>query len=181
MNQIVNKGFKKINSLFGLRLAMTILCILSSVSYALPDDKQKPIELKAGIADINQETHLGTYEQQVELDQGSSHLRADHATTYLTTKNQLEKAVVYGNATDQAHFWTLTEMNKPPLHAYADIIRYFPTQHIIELEGNARVIQGSDSYSAPKIRYDTEHQHVVSSSTKEAQTVIIIHPEKKNV
>ena len=45
--------------------------------------------------------------------------------------------------------------NKPPFHAYADTIRYYPLRHLIELIGNARVEQGNNSLSAAKITYDT--------------------------
>lgn len=157
-----------------------IFLTFTSICFALPDDKLQLLQVKAGSADINQYTHEGTYTQSVELDQGSTHLRADNAITKLNQKNKLTQAVANGSKNSQAHFWTLTDVNKPPLHAYANIIRYFPNKHLIELEGNARVEQGKDSFSAPKITYDTLHKHVVSNASKQGQTIIIIHPEKKH-
>lgn len=152
----------------------------TSICFALPDDKLQLLQVKAGSADINQDTHEGTYTQNVEIDQGSTHLRADNALTKLNQKNKLTQAIANGSKKAQAHFWTLTDVNKPPLHAYANIIRYFPNKHLIELEGNARVEQGKDSFSAPKITYDTLHKHVVSNASMQGQTIIIIHPEKKH-
>lgn len=154
----------------------TGLFLLTSLSYALPEDRQQILQMRADQADINQETHLGVYINHVEVDQGSTHLRAAHATTEVNQKNQLTKAVAKGDDKEQAHFWTLTDVDKPPLHAYANIIRYFPERHLIQLEGNARVVQGDDSFSAPTIDYDTLHQHVVSKTEGQGQTVIIIHP-----
>lgn len=151
--------------------------LISQTSFALPEDRQQPLQLKAGIADINQATHIGTYTHDVALDQGSTHLRADSAITEVGVKNQLIKAIANGNTHDPAHFWTLIDPQKLPLHAYAKIIRYFPERHLIQLEGNARVVQGLDSFSAPKISYDTLHQHIFSQSKGEPQTIILIHPE----
>lgn len=164
----------------------TVKCLLffflffTSVSFALTDDRLQLLQLKANYADINQETHEGAYTQNVELDQGSTHLRADNALTKVNNKNQLTEAIANGNKTEPAHFWTLVDIKKPPLHAYASIIRYFPERHLIELEGNAHVEQGTDSFSAPKISYDTLHKHVISNCNGLGQTVIIFHPENKN-
>lgn len=153
------------------------LVLLSPPCVALPSDKNKTLNFRANTADINQETHIGTYKDQVELDQGSTHLRASRALTEVSDKNKLMKAIAEGSKKEQAHFWTLTDEKKPPVHAYADIIRYFPEKHLIQLIGRARVEQGNDFFSAPTINYDTLHQHVLSESHHQGQTVIMIHPE----
>lgn len=157
--------------------AILLLLLISTHCFALPDDKTKTLQLRADTADINQTTRQGIYHNNVELDQGSTHLRAAHAMTVVNLQNQLIRATAEGDSAAQAHFWTLTDEKKPPLHAYANIIRYFPEKHRIQLEGKARVEQGIDSFSAPIIHYDTLHQHVISQSNHNDQTVIIIHPE----
>ena len=156
---------------------LLFLMLCSPLCFALPSDKNQILNFRANTADINQETHLGTYQDKVELDQGSTHLRASRAMTEINEKNKLIKAIAKGSKTEQAHFWTLTDEKKPPVHAYADTIRYFPEKHLIQLIGRARVEQGNDSFSAPTINYDTLHQHVLSQSHHQGQTVIIIHPE----
>ena len=157
-----------------------ILLLLSAtrLSFALPDDKKQILTLTADTADINQETRQGIFVHHVELDQGSTHLRAEHATAEVNLKNQLIKAIAKGDLKEQAHFWTLTDANKPPLHAYANTISYFPDQHLIVLTGKARVEQGTDSFVAPSITYDTLHQPVISKADNTGQTIIMIHPEK---
>lgn len=154
-----------------------LLLVLTSASFALPSDKNEVLTFRAHFADINQEVHLGVYKENVELDQGSTHLRADKALTEVDAKNRLIKAEAEGSKSQPAHFWTTIDEKKPPVHAYADTIRYFPEKHLIQLIGHARVIQGKDSFSAPTIHYDTLHQHVMSRSESKGQTVIIIHPE----
>lgn len=154
-----------------------ILLFTTPLGFALPTDKNQILNFRANTADINQETHLGTFNDKVELDQGSTHLRASRATTEFNDKNKLIKAIAEGSKREQAHFWTLMDEKKPPLHAYANTIRYFPEKNLIQLVGRAHVEQGSDSFSAPLIDYDTLHQHVLSQSNGQGQTLIVIHPE----
>lgn len=158
-------------------LMLILLCGYHAVM-SMPEDRNLVMALSADSADLNQKTHLGKYLGDVQFDQGSTHLRAAKATTTGNNKNKLICATAEGDKTHQAHFWTLPALNKPEMHAYADIIRYYPERHIIELSGNARIVQGKNSFQAPEIKYDTEKQHVLSSSNGEKRTAIIIHPEK---
>ena len=118
---------------------------------------------------------LATTNADTKLDQGSTHIRAAHASTTSNTANQLILAIAQGDTTRQAHIWTTTSLKKPPLHAYADTIRYQPLKHRIELLGHAKLIQGSQSFSAPVIHYDTLHQHIITARNDHARTQIIIH------
>ena len=144
---------------------------------ALADDQTKVLDLSANSADLDQKTHHGQYVGNVELNQGTTHLRAAKASTDTDEHHQLITAIAYGDKTDRAHYWTQTAEDKPLMHAYADIIRYFPEQHRIELEGHAEVIQGHDSLSAAKICYDTLKQRVITQNNKQLRTMIIFHPK----
>ncbi|WP_019217309.1 lipopolysaccharide transport periplasmic protein LptA [Legionella tunisiensis] len=159
---------------------LLILILASNLSLAMPDDREKLVELSADSADLNQQTHRGEYVGEVQFDQGTTHLRAAKAITEGDKYNKLIFAVAEGNDKGQAHYWTQTAIDKPLLHAYADIIRYYPNRHLIELIGNARVSQGDNSFAAPKISYDTLKQHVVSKSDGKTRTTIIIHPGKQS-
>ncbi len=161
-------------------LCVIIFALLTKIGFALPNDREQVIQVQANSADINQQTHRGIYIGDVQLDQGTTHVRAAQATTEGNEKNQLIKAIIQGNKETQAHFWSLTEVDKPPMHAYADTIYYYPEQHSIELVGNARVVQGKNSFAAPIINYDTLHQHVVSKNDGKARTMIIMHQGNKS-
>lgn len=159
---------------------IALLFLTCQTVLALPNDREKKLELSANSADLNQQTHQGEYFGQVNLAQGTTHLTAFKAITQGNKKNKLVLAVAFGNAKEQAHYWTQTALDKPLLHAYADIIRYYPERHLIELTGNARVVQGENSFAGAKISYDTLQQHVTSKSDGKTRILIIIHPEKKN-
>lgn len=158
-------------------LLLILTLLTSSIAFALPTDSKETLHVKADNADINQETRKGIFISHVELDQGTTHLRAAKAVTIVNEKNQLTSAIADGDGKNQAHFWTTTDPEKPPLHAYANSISYSPATHVVELNGNAHVEQGTDSFSAPLIRYDTKEQHVISKSDGIKQTVIVFHPK----
>jgi lipopolysaccharide export system protein LptA len=158
------------------RTILALLCGLVSNAFALQADRSAPVHVHAEAASLNQHTHRGVYSGHVILDQGSTHLRADHAITDGDNHNQLVLATIHGSQHQQAHVWTTQSMDKPPLHAYADTIRYFPMQHRIELQGHARLIQGAHSFSAPIIRYDTRNQHVTTEQHGHERTAIVIQP-----
>ncbi|WP_242604541.1 lipopolysaccharide transport periplasmic protein LptA [Legionella fairfieldensis] len=149
------------------------------MSYAMPDDRKKIIELSADTVDLNQQIHHGEYVGNVQFDQGTTHLRAAQAITEGNQQNKLVLAVAKGSRKEQAHYWEQTAIDKPLVHAYADLIRYYPDRHLIELIGNARVVQGENSFSAPKISFDTLKKHVISTSDGKKRTLIIIHPGKQ--
>ena len=159
---------------------ITILC--NKASFALETDTQQPLELKANSADINQSSHIGTYTDGIEFDQGTTHIRADKAITKTDANNKLTEAVIYGNKSSQAHYWSQMEKDKPELHAYADIIKYYPEKKVIKLIGHSRIKQGENSFTAPKITYNIDKRHIVSSSmaNQKQKTVIIFHPTRKN-
>ncbi|MCX7117154.1 MAG: LPS export ABC transporter periplasmic protein LptC [Legionellales bacterium] len=119
-----------------------------------------------------------TSTREITLDQGSKHLRAARATTQFNLKNQLIKAVMEGNAKTQAHYWALNARNKPEVHAYADVISYYPERHLIELQGHALVQQGQDSFSGILISYNTLRRHVISKSDGTVRTKLIYHTGK---
>ena len=157
-------------------LSLLTLLLLANICFALTEDKTKVVYLKANSADLNQQTHHGVYIGEVEFDQGTTHLRADTATTEVNDKNQLVKAIAKGNTNNQAHYWTLTSPDKPPMHAFADTICYYANKHLILLIGNARIEQGVNSFAAARIRYDTLHHHVITNRVGNSRTIIVIHP-----
>ena len=148
-----------------------------SISHALPSDRTALIHLTANSISLDQHHHHGLYQGEVTLDQGSSHLRADKVITENNEKNQLTKAIAYGNKQAQAHVWTLTSEDKPEIHAYADQLTYDPALHQITLIGHATVTQGSHSFSAPFIKYNTITEHITTQQDGAMRTTIIIDPK----
>ena len=165
-----------------IKLLLFCACLFVTNTYALTSNKLEAIHFKAGHVTFNDEKGIGTYTNGVSIDQGSAHLRANHATTLMDKKHRLTRATAFGSADKKAHFWTLTAPDKPPLHAYADTIYYHPLKHELELIGHAHIIQGNNKLTAPHIRYDTEAERLMTTAKNKERTVILIdpaeHPEK---
>ncbi|MDF1758856.1 MAG: lipopolysaccharide transport periplasmic protein LptA [Legionellaceae bacterium] len=177
---MVKKRLKPHKKLVLTILTSAFLCT-SNFCYALDTDRNEALELQADSADINQSGHVGTYTGKIEFDQGTTHIRASKAITHSNDKNQITKAVLYGDKTSQAHYWATVSKDKPDMHAYADIIYYIPETNTIKLEGHARVNQGDNSFSAGTITYNTATKNITSSNMdkqKDGRTVIIFHPNE---
>lgn len=157
-------------------MLLVFLFVINQTTFALPTDKDQLLVLSADLVELNEQKHHGEYQGHVCLDQGSSHLRASSAMTQGDVKNQLIVAIAKGDSRQQAHYWTQTEVNKPLLHAHADLIRYYPMRHLIELIGHAALIQQEHSLTASKISYDTLKQRVLSQSDGKERIVIRLHP-----
>ena len=153
------------------------LCLFITNSYALTTDKQEDIKFQAGHVTFNDEKGIGTYTNGVSINQGSAHLRADHATTLIDKQHHLTRATAFGSKDKKAHFWTLTTADKPLLHAYADIIHYHPLKNELELIGHAHISQGNNTLTAPHIRYDTKTERLITSAQNNERTVILIDPK----
>lgn len=161
-------------------LVGSLVMIVCISSYALSDDKEKVMHVTADSANLNQKKHKGVYSGHVEFIQGTTNIQAVNAVTKGDKNNQLTLAIAQGEKEKPAHYWTQTDPDKPPFHAYADTIKYHPLRHLIELIGNARIEQGENSLSADKISYDTLEQHVISQGTGANRIKIVLYPEKKS-
>ena len=158
-----------------------IFLLISCFSFAF-NTGALPLELHADSADINQNEHTGKYTGTVEFDQGTTHVRAASATTQSDENNKLIAAVIYGDKVSQAHYWTQPNLNKPSVHAYADVIYYDVRSDLIRLVGHAKIVQGENSFTAPEITYNLKKQHLVSTQDKNSngRTLIIFHPAGKS-
>lgn len=161
-----------------VKLLFVLLALMNGLGHALDSDKEQVMHVLSDSANLSQKDHQGIYTGHVQFVQGTTHIHADQAITKISPENKLSLAIVNGSKQAQAHYWSEIDPNKPPLHAYADSIRYYPLRHLIVLTGNAQVKQGNNSFSAAKIIYDTLAQHVVSQGQGKTRTTIILHPEK---
>lgn len=162
-----------------LFLALTLFSLYPTIALSLNSDKEAVLHVRADSADMDQSRHEGLYIGHVSLKKGASHLRAHWAKTSGDASNQLVLAIAKGNGEKQAHYWTRSAPDKPVLHAYADEIYYYPKQHLIELRGNARVVQGDNSFTAPIMKYDMLKQHLTSNKQGDQRIHITYYPDKK--
>lgn len=152
------------------RITLWFSCLLLYVSTTKL--QAAPITISAGFASVDQSTHQHVFREAVQIDEIHQHLRASHVEITTDIHNQILSAIARGSKNTPAHLWSTEK--KPTLHAYANEIQYFPQEHRVVLSGNARLSQGKNSFSAPKITYNTVTQHIVSEAQAHQRTTIIL-------
>ena len=177
INKITSAYMLHVRHSFLLTIA---LLAIGTQSFSTPDDQKKLAQIFAGSVNLDLKKHRGEYIGGVRIDQGTTHLRATRAITESDAQNKLIYAVAFGKAKEQAYYCTQPELHKPIIQAYANIIRYYPIRHIVELIGDARIIQGKNSFHSPKIFIDTLKQHITAKSNEKQRTLIIIQQDHKS-
>jgi len=145
-----------------------------TASYALPSDKDQPIHITSDTAHLDKSAGIGIFQGHVVLTQGTSIVKTNKLTLYSDKNNQLLKAVATGG---NPSYYTITDPKKPPFTATGDMIQYIPPENKIVLTGNAKAVQGSDTYAAPEIEYHIDKEMVISAPSKTGRTTIVINPQ----
>jgi lipopolysaccharide export system protein LptA len=154
-------------------LLVLLLSALASV-HALSTDNQQPATITADTITYNRNTGVGVYIGHVQIAQGTTHIEADRITTYTDKANKLTKAVAIGNP---ARYTTLPDAKQSILIATASTITYQPLAKLIVLTGHAKVKQGSNNITSPKIIYNIQTQVATTTSINQERTVITYTPE----
>jgi len=163
-------------------LIRVILIILScsNLLYALPDDREKPVHITADSSTFDYKTGTNTYEGNVKVDQGSTHLTADRVITHTNAHHKLQEAEAIG-IKQLAEYTTLPKPGEVVLHAKAKVIKFFPIESTVTLENDVIVTQGENSFHGPVIIYNMKNQTVSAPASKSGRTTIVIDPNKLKV
>ncbi|MFK5894498.1 MAG: lipopolysaccharide transport periplasmic protein LptA [Pseudomonadota bacterium] len=139
--------------------------ILSQNCLALSSDKDKPIELEADSADINDKKGISIYRGNVILIQGSTQLHAETLTLFHNQQHKLTKLEAIGSP---ARFKQRPDKQKDDVKAKAGKIIYYVKKELIHLYNNASFWQGKNSFQGEEIIYDTKNDIVKATSKKTA-------------
>lgn len=157
--------------LFGLALSWSLAVISAS------SNTQQPLHIMADSSLFDYKSGINTYEGNVKVDQGSSHLLADKVITKNNAQHKIAEATAYG-LKNLAEYTTLPKPGDPLFHAVAKIIKYYPPKALIVLEGDVTVTQGENSFQGPVIIYNMEDQTVTVPSSKIGRATIVIEPNQ---
>ncbi len=154
-----------------------LLLTISISCYALPQDSTKPMEISANSTSFNYKSGTDIYENNVVINQGSTHFIADKLITQKNDHHKLEIAIAYG-INGLAEYITQPKQGDTILHAKAKIIRFYPLKSLVVLENNVLVTQGENSFHGEMIIYNIKDQLVTAPATKNGRTTIIIEPKQ---
>lgn len=151
--------------------------LLPIIPYALSSDSQQPMQIIADSTLINYKSGVNTYEGNVKINQGSTHLTADRLITKTNSQHKMEIATAYG-LKKLAEYTTIPKSGDQQFHAKAKIIRFYPPKSTIELENDVIVTQGENSFHGAMIIYNMKDQTVTAPALKNGRTTIIIEPKQ---
>jgi len=145
---------KPISPLLGLLAAL-----FSTLSLALPEDRQQPIQISADHAELDDRQGVATYSGDVKLTQGTLQISADQLTIR-TDGNGIQSLTAIGKP---AHYQQQNQVEQPLTHGYGLRIEYDVDHNLVTLITEARLERASDSFQGEQIQIDTARDLVHAS------------------
>ena len=149
------------NDLPARLLVLLLLTLITSLSQALPSDREQPIKITADSAVRNEQTCETRYEGSVELTQGSLHIEADLLTLY--QYDGAADGLITATGTPATLQQTPQE-GKAPIKAAAHRIAYDQKGDKVTLTENARIEQDGAIVTGATIDYVLSQQRVTANS-----------------
>lgn len=154
-------------------LLVLLSCLFCEYTAALPNDSEQPMKIVADASLFNYKTGVDTYEGNVKVDQGTTHLLADKLITEKNEHHKIVSAIAYGTQ-HLAELTTLPSVSSQILHAKSNIIKFYPSTSILILENNVVVTQGENSFHGPRIIYNMKEQMIAAPASKNGRATIVI-------
>lgn len=159
------------------KMIAMVMVATSSSAFALSADSVQALHITADSSSFNYKLGNSSYEGNVKVDQGTTHLNSDKLTTHNNAQHKIEEAIAYG-ITHLAEYITIPKDGDEQLHAKAKTIKFYPAKSLVILEGNVIVTQGKNSFNGPIIYYNTKDQTIDAPASKSGRATIVIEPEK---
>lgn len=163
-----------------LKFIIALFCIVwQSAAYALSTDREQPIKIESDTATIDDGKGFGVYQGNVIIIQGTILINADKVTFHYNQKQQLEKVFAYGNP---ARFKQRPDNSTEDLHAKAQQMEYYALKDMLNLLQDAELWQGKDTFTGPRISYDTKQSIIKADKgeKKEGQRITVTLQPRNN-
>ncbi len=155
---------------------LALLTLLPTISLAKKSDTEQPIFVEADSADINDRTGISVYSGDVRVTQGTIELIADKVTI-IQKDGKTNQVIAEGSP---VKFQQMTDKDQL-IKARARKADYFLESEILNMTGDAILIQEKDTFSSDRITLDRNSGQVkAGSSAKGKQRVRISIQPKSN-
>lgn len=164
----------KFNIRMKLLLLMACMLLLTSgLCFGRTDDREKPLNIEADTAEINDSTGISVYTGDVVITQGTTILKGDIVT--VTAPGQdIEKVVSVGKPSTYQE----TGDDGKEVHAEALQMEFIKPENRIILLQKARIEQAGKTFASERIVYHTLDRRV-DAGDKQNRVKMTIIPEKK--
>lgn len=136
--------------IFNALLAIGLFIAVPTSTLGLPEDREKPIQLEANRAQLDQKTGTSIYEGDVVITQGSMRLTANTVTIY-TRDGTFQRMEAVGNPATLRY---KPAVDKPEMNGVSQRVDYDAVAAKVVMTTNARITQGQDVFTGNRIEYD---------------------------
>ena len=158
-------------------LAMTAVLTgglsLAQMASALPDDADKPINIRADSVEYDQNGNRIIYRGSVQVDQGTLRVTAETMTIDLQDGKKVLRIVAEDTP---AHYQQQIEVDEEPVRAQALTIIYHTQDERVDLKGDGNLGQEGSTLTGDLIVYDIVAGRVDASATREAPVTMVLQP-----
>lgn len=143
------------------KLAISLLLLMPSISWALPSDREQPINIEADHAQMDDQRGVTQYKGRAILTQGTLRIEGDVITFFYDAERNLEKAIAEGN---RAYYEQVHKEGETPVRAKALQLEYDTTKQMVYLLGNGHLWQDNDEITGNYIEYDIERDLAIANA-----------------
>ncbi|BCU07925.1 lipopolysaccharide transport periplasmic protein LptA [Allochromatium tepidum] len=140
-------SFSKWSPILGLLLGLGLITPVR----ALEEDAKQPIYIEADEVEVRESDNTSIYVGNVQVDQGSMQLRADHVTVYHRADRQPRLIIALGQP---ASYKQLLDDDQGEVRAFAKRMEFDADKDELVLIGEGLLIQGEDRLTGERILYD---------------------------
>lgn len=135
-------------------LLIGLLCAISSASvWALPEDADAPIVVRADDGEFDQKNNQATYRGNVQVDQGTMRVTAERMVIHRKDK-KVTRITFFGDDASPARYKQQLSLTEGEVNAHADTITYYTQRELLDLEGRAFLTQEGNEITGNTIKYD---------------------------
>lgn len=149
-------------------LAFCLLTIISGQLFALPGDREKPINIESNQAERDEKAGTTVYEGNVVIKQGTILIQAEKVTVFSTAEG-VSKIICKGKP---AHYQQLPKIDGGLVLASGNTIEYRPAHDQIQLTENASLEQDGTIITGERIDYDVTSEVLKAKSDNSGKTRI---------
>ena len=148
------------------RLLILLMAFVTSLVLALPEDANQPIEIEALSVIVDETTGFNEFSGNAVVRQGSLLLSAELIQVQ-TDNEEVVSMIAKGSLEQPARYTQSQENQERFIKATATQITYDVDGGMIFLVGNARLVQGFDSFSGETLDYDIDNDKVIVKSSED--------------
>lgn len=160
-------------------LFAALLALAPGLAAALPEDRNQPIYIQSDRAEHDERKGTTVYTGEVEIDQGSLHISADHVTIH--DRDEQVSEIVATGAPAKMH--QKPALEREPVYARAKTIRYDVAEEVLTLLEQASVSQEGTVVTGDRIVYYVQEQRVKASGGSGAagkERVKVVLPPRRD-